>query len=351
MDREADGTSIEGGARADRSGADVEDVPDSELRPEGVDPGRIHEWFHHAPGTDSMDRAAESWSRVAAEHGEAAERIDAAIDGIGAAWSGTAAEAVRDRGMRARVAADDSAELAERAGEALRAQSFGFNEAKKQVVEVSGHSPATGHSSAPGVAERGDPGAVVDESATMEENRLANQTALRNYGVRTTENTHVVPRPAESSWESAAAWGTATAGETGTARDTEPAWGAGPASTGPTAPDSGDTGESGARTGFGGEVSGAHLAAGAAGLAATGGAVLGGGVLGERMTGRGGISGRGFPGFPGSAAHERDDDTEQPAPDRVTEDEDPDELFAAAPGAVPAVLGLLPAAEREPAAE
>ncbi|GAB3556609.1 hypothetical protein J2S53_003330 [Actinopolyspora lacussalsi] len=342
MDREADGTSVEGGARTDRSGANVADVPDSELRPEGVDPGRIHEWFHHAPGTDSMDRAAESWSRIAAEHGEAAERIDAAIDRIGAAWSGTAADAVRNRGMRSRVAADDSAEFAERAGEALRAQSFGFNEAKKQVVEVNGHSSTTG------VAEaRNDPGAVVDESVATGDNRLTNQTALRNYGVRTSENTHGMTRFVESSCDSTAAWGT------GTARVTEPAWGASPAASGPAEPDAPGPAESDAPNGFGGEVSGAHLAAGAAGLAATGGAVLGGGVLGERVTGRGGISARGFPGFPGSTARDRDDGTEQSSPDRVIEDEDPDELFGAASGAVPAVLGLLPteSEEREPAAE
>ncbi|MGJ7909105.1 WXG100 family type VII secretion target [Actinopolyspora sp. H202] len=348
MAQRADGTSVDGGARADRSGADVEDVPDSELRPEGVEPGRIHEWFHHAPGTDSMDRAAESWSRVAAEHGEAAERIDAAIDRIGAVWSGTAAEAVRDRGMRARVAADDSAGFAERAGEALRAQSFGFNEAKKRVVEVNGHSPAVG-----AAAERGDPGAVVDDSAAMGENRLANQTALRNYGVQTTENTQGVTRLAESSWGSAAARGTAAAAQPGAAWDTEPAWGAGPAPTEPSESDSARTRGSDTPVGFGGEVSGAHLAVGAVGLAASGGAVLGGGVLGERVTGRGGISGRGFPGFPGSSAQDRDEDTEQEPPERVTEDEDPDELFGTAPGAVPAVLGLLPveSEEREPAAE
>ncbi|ASU77045.1 hypothetical protein CDG81_00425 [Actinopolyspora erythraea] len=298
------------------------DRPDSWLRPQGVDAERIHEWFHHAPGTGSLDQAAESWRRIASRHAEAAEHVDAAVRRMEEVWSGDASEAVRERGRRLRAATDDSAELAERAGEALRAQSFGFHEARKRVLEGAEHSATTG---SPGGVP--DPGSAVEESATLAGRQRANQVALEDYGARTAENTRGAPRFVEPGSEAEAA-ATRSA-----------SWDSSVAETGPV-------------PGLG-EVSGAHVAAGAVGLAATGGAVLGGGVLNERVTGRGGISGRGFPGFAGSrGSGESDEDTEHRRTEGMFEDEAPDELFGAAPGAVPAVIGELPEEpERERAFE
>ncbi|SDP96098.1 PPE family protein [Actinopolyspora xinjiangensis] len=288
------------------------DRPDSWLRPQGVDAETIHQWFHHAPGTGSLDQAAESWRRIAGRHAEAAEHVDTAVRRLAASWSGDAAEAVRDRGRRLRAATDDSAELAERAGEALREQSFGFHEARKRVLEVAERSTA-----ADSPAGAADPGSVVEESATLGDKQRANQAALEDYGARTAENTRSTPRFVEPGGEAdpapthSAFWDSSEAGTDSV-----------------TGPD---------------EVSGAHVAAGAAGLVATGGAVLGGGVLNERVTGRGGISGRGFPGFAGSRGDEEsDEDAEHRRAGGMFEDTDPDELFGAAPGAVPAVIGELP---------
>lgn len=331
----------------------VRDQLTPDIRPEGTSGHRIYVWFHHGPGTESLDNAVDGWRRVSEHHVAAAEAVNSAMGKIRTSWQGDAAGAAIDASRPLRDAADNASKAARRAGEALSAQSFGFNETRKNVVDVAPEPPMLNPLA-------GGFGAVDHhaEAQAYTADQQANQACLHNYGTRTDDNAGRVPRfdatsdgtrrgevtsPTPITRVSGEFVGPVTAGShaadtgSGAPIGTGPTGGSGPpGGQDPCSEESATPGGSGSEAGGSGQVSrtggscsdvpagtasswydgedgnsqgggfaygtshglsGSGLAAGAAGVAAGGVAVLGGGVLGEHTGGRGGISGRGIAGF------------------------------------------------------
>ncbi|MDR7302676.1 PPE domain-containing protein [Haloactinomyces albus] len=325
-----------------RSAADrVHDRLTPDIRPEGVSGHRIYAWFHHGPGTGSLDDAVDGWGKVSEKHAEVADAVDSAMGKLRASWEGEAATAAQTAGRALRDAADTASACAARAGSALAAQSFEFNEAKKNVLDVSAHPPRIDPLT-------GELGAVDyhQEARSYAAEQRTNQAALQGYGSQTGGHAGSVPRFDGSGGAAPVV--------------TALAW----------SEDDGLPGGGGFEFGADHDLSGASVAAGAAGLAAGGVAVLGGDVLGERVGGRGGISGRGVSGFgdradtgsggaarsttgappraagAGGRGRQGADDEQHENPEWLAADESPDELFGIAGRTAPPVLGALPS-ERE----
>ncbi|RCW39968.1 PPE family protein [Halopolyspora algeriensis] len=317
----------------------VHDQLTPDIRPEGVNGHRIYVWFHHGPGTGSLDDAVDGWHRVSDKHTEVGDAVNSAMGKLHTSWDGEAATAAQHAARPLRDAADTASACAKQAGAALEAQSFGFNEAKKNITDVPADPPTMNPLA-------GGMGAVdhYREVQSYTAEQQANQAALQSYGSQTGNNSGSVPcfdgtsgeanrnvtttqpesaGPAGAHRTNPGGAGTAStysAGSGASDRNTSgsrgdghtgggvrtgaPGYpGGGSGSGAPSGTGSAWYGDDGGQPGGGGfefgtshDLSGAGMVAGAAGLAAGGGAVLGGGVLGERVGGRGGISGRGLLG-------------------------------------------------------
>lgn len=350
----------------------VQDQLTPDIRPEGTDGHQIYVWFHHGPGTGSMDNAIDGWRTVAEHHVTVAEAVNSAMGKMRTSWQGQAAGSAIDASRALRDAADSASKSARQVGDALSAQSFGFNEAKKGVVDVASDRPTIDPLTG-GVG-------MIDchqQAQSYTADQRANQQHLRDYGAQTGANSGIVPRfdgsgPAGGSVRSADSGPPADPAASGSGAGQGPRTGM-PGRASPAGTDSAFyDGDGGLPQGGGFDystshgISGGGIAAGVAGLAAGGTAVLGGGVLGDH-SGRGGISGRRVAGFStgsgsgagagvttsgGSATTPRagatgrgqqgEDEEQHEHPEWLTAEESPDELFGTDERTAPPVLGALP---------
>ncbi|WP_438387022.1 PPE domain-containing protein [Actinopolyspora saharensis] len=320
----------------------VHDQLTPDIRPEGTDGHQIYVWFHHGAGTGSLDEAVRGWGKVSEKHSEVATELDGALGMMRSSWKGEAADSAESSVRPLREAADTASSRCREAGKALEAQSSGFNESKKNVVDVPSEPPTMNP-----VTVTTNPTGYAAEAQNYQAQQQQNQMSLRGYGDTTGSNTGAVPsfdgskepsqpgppddrKPGDGTGIGGFGGdGSGSGSGSNVARPGGTGAGgyAGPAGTdqaGTSGHTGGGTGSAGGGTAGGAQGSGNGLpggtrsawwsqrdsvdpdpfagdqrgtlagAAGGAGLAA-GGAVLGGGLLGGKAEGAG-ISGRGIPG-------------------------------------------------------
>lgn len=324
----------------------VHDQLTPDIRPEGTDGHQIYVWFHHGAGTGSLDEAVRGWGKVSEKHSEVSDHLNSAMGRMRSSWKGEAAESAQSSVRPLREAADTASSRCQEAGKVLEAQSSGFNESKKKVVEVPSEPPTINP-----LTVTTNPTGYAAEAQNYQAQHQQNQMSLRGYGDTTGGNTGAVPSfdghkeaskppppdgrgPGDgtgiggfgvggsgdgSGSNVARLGGTTGAGGYSGPAGTDQAGASGHTGTGGTGGGSTGSGAAGGGQGsgsgspggtrsawwsqrdsvdtdpFAGDQRGALAGAvGGAGLAA-GGAVLGGGLLGGKAEGAG-ISGRGVPG-------------------------------------------------------
>lgn len=166
----------------------VHDQLTPDIRPEGTNGHQIYVWFHHGPGTGSLDDAAQGWGKVSEKHTDVATEVNGAIGMMKANWGGEAARSAQGAAGPLRDAADTASQRSVEAGKALEAQSFGFNETKKKVTEVPADPPTVNPLTLPM-----NPGGYAVEATNYSANQQANQASLQGYGDTTGGNTGAVP--------------------------------------------------------------------------------------------------------------------------------------------------------------
>lgn len=159
-------------------------------RPQGINGAEIFSWFHDGAGTGSLDDAVAGWTGVSRHQEDAARAVHAALAKLDAAWDGTASTTARADADSLRLAADRASETATRVAAVLRAQSEGFEQARKQVLPVPAQAPQL-TLSAP--VHPLDVAGQAERSHEFQAQQRTNRAVLVEYATRTSENTARIP--------------------------------------------------------------------------------------------------------------------------------------------------------------